>query len=247
MGTLLFHLGVLLILLFLGFTTQLPLPGEEGVEISLGYDLTGMGDVQPRRTATVEQKTQPQPVTDKMEEEIVTQDIEPAPAVNEKREEKKIEEVIEKPVEEVIERQPEVNPAALYQGKSKDQSPRQSEGITEGDGDQGKPEGSVDSKAYLGRGGFGDGMSYSLEGRDPRYLPKPSSQFQENGTVVVQITVDRYGKVVRAVAIDKGSNTTSTELRRLAEEAAIKALFNANLSAAEFQRGTITYHFVIKN
>jgi colicin import membrane protein len=247
MGTLLFHVAVLLILIFLGFTTQLPLPGEEGVEISLGYDLTGMGDIQPRRTATIEQKTQPQPVSEKVEEEIVTQDTEPAPAVIERKEEENIEKIVEKPVEEVIEKQPEVNPAALYQGKSKDQSPRQSEGITEGTGDQGKPTGTVDSKEYLGRGGFGDGISYSLEGRDPRYLPKPSDQFQENGTVVVQITVDRYGKVVRAIAIEKGSTTTSTVLRRLAEEAAIKAQFNANLSAVEFQRGTITYHFVIKN
>jgi colicin import membrane protein len=247
MGTLLFHLAVILILLFLGFTTKLPLPGEEGVEISLGYDIAGMGDVQPRRTATEEQKTQPLPVTEKIEEEIVTQDVEPAPAVIERKEEKKAEEVVEKPVEEIIEKQPEVNPAALYQGKSKDQSPQQSEGIIEGIGDMGKPTGTVDSKEYLGRGGFGEGMSYSLEGRDPRYLPKPSSQFQENGTVVVQITVDRYGNVVRAVAIDKGSNTTSTTLRRLAEEAAVKARFNANLSAAEFQRGTITYHFVVKN
>jgi colicin import membrane protein len=247
MGTIFFHLAVLLVLLFFGFTTQLPLPGEEGVEISLGYDMAGMGDIQPRRIETEERKAQPQPAPERTEEEIVTQDIEPAPAVVEKKEEKRVEEQVEKPVEEVIEKKPEVNPAALYQGKSKDQSPQQSEGITEGTGDQGKPEGSVDSKEYLGKGGFGDGVSYSLEGRNPRYLPKPSSMFQENGTVVVQITVNRYGKVVRAVAIDKGSNTTSTSLRRLAEEAAKKAEFNPNMSAAESQRGTITYHFVVKN
>lgn len=247
MGTILFHVAVLLVLLFFGFTTQLPLPGEEGVEISLGYDVAGMGDVQPRRTETVEQRTQQQPVTEKIEEEIVTQDIETAPAVVEKKEEKRVEEQVAKPVEQVIEKQPEVNPAALYQGKSKDQSPQQSEGITEGTGDQGKPTGTVDSKEYLGKGGFGDGVSYSLEGRDPRYIPAPSREFQENGTIVVQITVDRYGKVVSAVAIDKGSNTTSTSLRRLAEEAARKAQFTVNMSAAESQRGTITYHFVVKN
>jgi colicin import membrane protein len=247
LGTFLFHLAILMILIFLGFTTKLPLPGEEGVEVSLGYDLTGSGIVQPRNTAPAEQTTQSRPVTERVEEDVVTQDIEPVPDFVQKKEEKKIEEVVEKPEKEVIEKKPEVNPAALYQGKSKDQSQQQSEGITPGDGDQGKPTGTVDSKQYLGQGGFGEGMSYSLEGRDPRYLPKPSSQFQENGTVVVQITVDRYGNVARAVAIDKGSNTTSTTLRRLAEEAAIKARFNVNTSAAEFQRGTITYHFVVKN
>ena len=115
------------------------------------------------------------------------------------------------------------------------------------EGDQGKPTGSKDSKNYEGQGGSGDGMSYSLAGRTPKYLPKPSSKFQENGTVAVQITVDKYGKVVKAMAIDKGSNTTSSILRRLAEAAAKKAVFNANLDAAEMQRGTITYHFVVKN
>jgi colicin import membrane protein len=247
LGTILFHLGVLLVLLFFAFTTQLPLPGEEGVEISLGYDNTGMGDIQPENIETQEQRAQPQPAPEITEEEIVTQDTEPAPFVVEKKEEKKVEKVTEEPVEEVVEEQPQVNPAALYPGKSKNQSPQQSEGIIEGTGDQGRPEGSVDSKEYLGKGGFGDGVSYSLEGRNPSNLPLPPKVFKENGTIVVQITVDRYGKVVRAVAIDKGSNTTSTALRRLAEEAAMKAIFNANMSAAEFQRGTITYHFVVKN
>ncbi len=81
----------------------------------------------------------------------------------------------------------------------------------------------------------------------PNILPKPSSHFKENGTVVVQIDVDKYGKVVKALAIDKGSNTTDATLRSLAEQAAKQAIFNANPDAADVQRGTITYHFVVKN
>lgn len=246
-GTLIFHAVVILLLFLLGFTTALPLPGEEGVEVSLGTSDDGFGDIQPEKPAAIESSA-PQPKTVEVKEEIVTQDIEDAPSVETVKEtNEKTEKVVEKVVKEPVKEEPKVNPAALYKGKSTTTTEQGSEGITGNEGDQGKPTGSIDSKNYLGKGGFGDGLSYSLAGREPKYLPKPSTDFKENGTVVVQITVNKYGKVVNAVATDKGSNTTDTKLRRLAEEAAKKAVFNAKTDAAELQRGTITYHFVVKN
>ncbi len=249
LGTVLVHLGVLILLLILGFSTPLPLPGEEGVEVNLGKDMEGSGFIQPEKPVTV-QKTTPPPPQAKTEkvEEIVTQDIEEAPFTETTEEEIKEEEIIEEVVEEEpVKEEPQVNPAALYKGKSEESSKATSEGITGKEGDQGKSTGSVDSKKYLGQGGFGDGPSFSLAGRKPNYLPAPAKTFKEEGTIVVQITVNKYGKVVKAMAIDKGSNTTSTSLRKLAEQAALKAVFNANPNAAEMQRGTITYHFVVKN
>ncbi|MBN2174317.1 MAG: TonB family protein [Bacteroidales bacterium] len=247
-GTMIFHVIVILLLIFLGFTTPLPLPGEEGVEVSLGSSSDGMGIVQPERPPSAKEEVPPPPPQDTEDEEIVTQDTEPAPAIEQKEESNPEEEPVEKVEEQpIVEQRPEVNPAALYKGKSQNTSAEGSEGITGKEGDQGEPTGSKDSKNYIGKGGLGDGLSYSLAGRTPKFLPKPSSSFQENGTVVVQITVDKYGKVVSAIAIDKGSNTTNSTLRRLAEEAARKAVFNVNPDAAEMQRGTITYHFVVKN
>ena len=250
-GTVLFHGIILLLLILLGFTTELPLPGEEGVEVSLGSGTEGMGRVQPRKPDVIEKITPPPPVEKQVEEEIVTQNTETAPVIEQKKEEKKPEQQPEKPKEEVpekpVEKKPEVNPNALYKGKSKEPNEANSEGITGKEGDQGKPEGSIDSKEYLGKGGFGDGLSYSLAGREAKFLPKPSTNFSENGTVVVQITVNRYGKVIKAVAIDKGSNTTNLTLRKLAEQAAMRAVFNVDTDAAEMQRGTVTYHFVVKN
>ncbi|MBL7105007.1 MAG: TonB family protein [Bacteroidales bacterium] len=246
-GTVLFHVAIILLLLFLGFSTPLPLPGEEGVEVSLGANNEGIGYIQPKKPASVK-KTTPPPKQADDAEDIVTQDIEPAPSIEksegEKTEEKTVEEVEEK---EIVKEEPKVNPAALYKGKSEEVSEESSEGITGKEGDQGKPTGTKDSKNYLGQGGFGNGLSYSLKGRSPKYLPKPKTNFKENGTVVVQITVDKYGKVIKAIAIDKGSNTTNASLRRLAEEAAKKAIFNANPDAPEVQKGTITYHFIVKN
>lgn len=248
LGTVLVHLGVIILLLLLGFSTPLPLPGEEGVEVNLGTDMEGSGFIQPEKPEVVEKETPPpKPQTEKTEE-VVTQDIEEAPFAETTEEEIQEKELVEEVVkEEPVKEEPKVNPAAMYKGKSEESSQVTSEGITGKDGDQGKPAGSVDSKKYLGQGGFGDGTSFSLAGRTPNFLPAPSKTFQENGTVVVQITVNKYGKVIKAIAIDKGSNTTNTSLRKLAEQAALKAVFNVKMDAAEMQRGTITYHFVVKN
>lgn len=254
-GTILVHVGILVMLVLLGFTTILPLPEEEGVEVNLGYSDQGMGTIQPKEIPVVQQKAPPPRPKSKPDvvEEVVTQDTEDAPAEEKVTdpdvkeipvEEIPIEEVKE---EEIVKEEPKVNPAAMYKGKSKSSTETGNEGITGEPGDQGKPNGTVDAKNYLGSGGFGDGPSYSLGGRTHRVLPLPSNKFAENGTVVVQITVNKAGKVIKAVAIDKGSNTTNSALRRLAEEAAKKAIFNAKADAAEFQRGTITYHFIVKN
>jgi len=254
-GTILVHAIIMLMLIILGFTTALPLPEEDGVEVSLGYSDQGMGLVQPKEIPVVQQKAPPPPPKPKPDvvEEVVTQDTEDAPLEEEITEpdvkeapveETPVEEIKE---EEIVKEEPKVNPAAMYKGKSTSSTETGNEGITGKPGDQGKPNGTIDSKNYLGKGGFGDGPSYSLGGRTHRMLPLPSNKFAENGTVVVQITVNKAGKVVKAVAIDKGSNTTNSALRKLAEEAAKKAVFNAKADAAEFQRGTITYHFIVKN
>ncbi len=229
-GTLFFHGVLVLLLLILGFTTSLPLPGEEGVEVNLGSSEEGTGAIQPENPAIIQKSTPPpQQISEKDDEETVTQDIEPAPAIEKKKTTevtKKKVQVIEKPEKE----EPKVNQEALYKGKSKESvnlsGQEANEGITGNEGDQGQPNGNPDSKNYTGTGGSGNGTSFSLSGRSPRKLPEPEKIFQENGTVVVQITVDKYGKVVIAMAIDKGSNTTNSVLRRLAEDAAKKAIFN---------------------
>ena len=53
-GTVLFHGALLLLLIILGFSTPLPLPGEGGVEVNLGTSDEGQGDIQPELPAAVE-------------------------------------------------------------------------------------------------------------------------------------------------------------------------------------------------
>lgn len=83
-GTITFHVILLLLLIFLGFSTPLPLPGEEGVEVSLGYDDGGY----PKSTEDLPQKISPPEEEKETEEDVVNES-------NPENTEKSTEEVIE--------------------------------------------------------------------------------------------------------------------------------------------------------
>ena len=76
-------------------------------------------------------------------------------------------------------------------------------------------------------------------------LPKPSYPGNEEGMVVVRITVDKSGSVQKAEAGVKGSNTVNSELIAAAKKSALQAKFNVDENAPTFQIGTITYRFVL--
>ncbi len=112
-GTIVFHTIVLLLLIFLGFFTPLPLPGEEGILVNFGDTENGLGDREPsparnqRQTPPPpkreEQKSTPPPPTqttpppaqqsqpEPVEEVAMTQDYEKTAAI-EAAEKKKREE-----------------------------------------------------------------------------------------------------------------------------------------------------------
>jgi colicin import membrane protein len=124
-----------------------------------------------------------------------------------------------------------------------------SEGIAGGTGNQGVPNGSVDSKNHGpggGTGNSGNPVSYALEGRGVAKLPLPNYKYQGGGRVVVEVTVDRSGKVIQAVAGRPGSTTLDDNLLKLAKDAAMQATFQVKGDAPIVQKGTITYNFILK-
>jgi TonB family protein len=122
-----------------------------------------------------------------------------------------------------------------------------SEGIAGGTGNQGDPRGSVDSKVRGEGSGLGDkGISYELQGRGFQKLPEPKYDYQEDGRVVVEISVDRSGKVTQAKPGVKGSTTLNEYLLKVAKDAAMQASFEPKPDAPLFQKGTITYNFILK-
>ena len=74
-------------------------------------------------------------------------------------------------------------------------------------------------------------------------LPRPSFGVQAEGTVVVDIWVDNYGQVQKAVAGAEGTNVTDKTLWQAARKAALGAHFNMDSDAPAMQEGTITYIF----
>ena len=90
------------------------------------------------------------------------------------------------------------------------------------------------------------GISYSLQGRGFQALPPPKYDYQGEGRVVVEVSVDRAGKVVQATPGTKGSTTLDEYLLRVAKEAALGARFKVKQDAPAIQKGTITYNFKLK-
>lgn len=122
-----------------------------------------------------------------------------------------------------------------------------SEGEAGGTGNQGVQTGSVDTKNRGEGSGTGNqGISYDLGGRGVQSLPKPDYTYQEEGKVVVEVSVDRTGKVIQAIPGSKGSTTLNEYLLKVAKEAALKARFDSKSDAPAVQKGTITYNFVLR-
>ncbi len=131
-------------------------------------------------------------------------------------------------------------------GKSDNGSKSASQGNTYGGGNQGSPDGTPGANQYGLGGGEGKGISFNLSGRNARSLPKPAFPGNEAGVVVVEVTVDKFGKVTKAVPGIKGSNTVDPDLLEAARKAAVSASFNTDQNAPAFQKGTITYHFILQ-
>jgi colicin import membrane protein len=259
-GTTIFHVVVALIVIFLGFSTPLPLPGEEGIIITFGTDDEGFGFTQPSRQQVTPPAPRPRPVPQtETDVPLVTQDIEEAPSLPQPRTEPARQpepvtpvqvprtEPVEAPVQqEVAEAVPErrPNPNALFQGRTASGDTGTSEGVTTGPGNQGRETGAPESTHRTGGDtGSPDGISYSLAGRNPLSLPLPAYTQQVEGVVVVEVTVNRNGDVTNAIPGVRGSTTMNEHLLNNARRAAERAKFNVRPDAAAFQKGTITYHF----
>jgi TonB family protein len=229
-GTILFHIGMLILLLFLALRTPLPLPGEEGVLVNLGYSETGMGIDQQLEEASAEPL--PKPVTTRAEpakDEYLTQDVEESPAIIEKKVEKKKEpeKVVKKPepepepVKEITppetppEPKPQPNPKAMYKGKGSTGAKGGQEGQTGQPGDQGQPDGTPGAALYKGGGGEGNGTGNGKgTGTGPGDGSGSGISYSLGGRGSLMLHKPPYdskeqGRVVVTIKVDKNGNVTS--------------------------------------
>ena len=244
LATVAFHAIAVVLLFNLCFRTPLPLPGEAGVEVNLGMYAEAMSQQDDMTTSQQVEETTNQQVeettSEDVEEEILSED-ENIPSIEEVEETEEVEEV----VEEVVEEKPVVNQRALFQVNKKKQETPSEGSSNEVVGEQGSPNGLKDIERYVGHGGSGDGPSYDLGGRGAKSISSPSKDISEEATIVVDIWVDKEGRVQRA-EIGKGTTTTNSDMRASALQAARKSVFVKDDKAADLQKGTITYNFIIR-
>jgi outer membrane biosynthesis protein TonB len=114
-------------------------------------------------------------------------------------------------------------------------------------GDKGNPNGDPNASGYYGNGGDGSGGNYRLGNRKAVTKPKPTYDCNEQGRVVVSISVDKSGKVISAQAGIKGTTNSAPCLLDRAREAALKTRFNSDSNAPVKQVGSIIYNFSLSN
>jgi TonB family protein len=241
-------------------TPDPPLAGGEGMMVNIGYVDESTGDVQPTSEITSENpaiETVTPSSQPEVDEDIFTQENEEAVKINVSttppKDKVEVKTTVIDPKPEVVKEPVKTaDPRALYKGKNSNSSSQGNS--TQGSGDQGSRDGTPNAKNYgmsgtgntPGSGGGGGGSSINLEGRKAMQVPAPEYNIQEEGTVVVEITVDKDGNVTNAKAGVKGSNTANAYLLDKAKRAALRTKFNADPTAREEQKGTIIYHFVLK-
>lgn len=272
----LFFVGLFVLFLIVGMRTPLPLPEEKGIDVVMGEHDFGMNENfekieetsekkadqkeeqiketdQAETTKAAEEKT---PSSDQPKEQTSeTQDTEPAPSMSQSKEE--VEKEKEAAEEEKTEEEKAENPEDKTTEKEKRKpdpkdmfTPSEdSKGDQQKEGNQGDKSGSEDAKSFDDEGETkkdADGISFSLEGRSITQYPKVEDKSQKYGKIVVEITVNKEGEVVKAEPGKRGSTITDLELQKKAKKAALNTKFSRDEDAPGEQVGTMTFNFQLR-
>jgi outer membrane biosynthesis protein TonB len=206
------------------------------------------------------------------EKEIVVSENEEAPAIVEvKKPDSKIEKNEEdKPVVKPTPKPSKSTSDAL--SNLLNGSNKEGDGNYKTAGNKGKSNGDTNSKGYNGGGGSGTGSgggngsgeglgtgsgygtgsgsgrgsgngNYQLGNRKALNTPRPKYNCNEEGVVVVQISVDKSGTVTNANPGVRGTTNSAKCLLEQAKIAAMNTKWQADAAAADTQVGKIIYNF----
>jgi protein TonB len=234
-------------------------PEEYGVAINFGDAEVGSGSpVLTSKQSILEEvvktaalsKTVKETPKETLLEAIITKETTEEVPVVEKVKDKKTASVKEAVEKELLKPIPKQKPSKenrdalnkLLNGNATDGAIK-GEGDTDTDGLKGEKDAPQILSKYYGNTGTGLGENYNLAGRKALSTPKKQPDCQEEGIVVVRITVDRNGKVVRAIPGVKGTTNTAPCLAKPAKEAALSTVWNSAGDAPKIQTGTIIYKF----
>ncbi len=270
------HVLFALLIIFVTFRVKVPDPVEEGLLVNFGFDETGGGLIEPAPQPVSPPPPPPSSGDEGGEEALLTQDFEEAVEVEKKEpdpeELKRQAEAraaeIRRELEAEAQRQRLAREAADRRQREEEQrrideanakarsafgntgntgTTEQSEGVAGGQGNQGVESGTEGVRTYGPGGGTGNSnISYDLAGRKHQSLTRPSYDIQDEGTVTVEVRVNRSGDVVMVRAGVPKTTVRDARLIEAARQAALKTKFDNNPNAPETQVGTITYIFKLK-
>ena len=261
--SLIFHLIAIASFFYFGLSYQTPPPKEKGIAINFGFNnnsnninikevetspetkkINNSNLITPPSNTTINQSVEEtisiNEIEKKIKEPITDPEIiEEVEVVNENNEEKESEETIESEIKnEVIEvEQQAVDPKAIFSKKNKKENSFDESKIDLGG------ESNVKNENMDGYESGSDGISFSLKGRNVSLKILPDYDVQDEGIVVVLITVNRNGIVTNAITGSKGTTTFNKNLLLKAKQAALKTRFSVNNNAPINQQGKIIYNF----
>jgi len=254
-------LAVFLLVIFNFGLRYLDPPEEYGVAINLGDTDFGSGDPventklsPPVEDTKVEKEVVEEKVLETpkeiIQEDLITDEtVKDVPVVKKEKVKEKKKEVEKKEEEkEVVKEVPKPSKStqdalnSLLKGNSKE-GEKKGEGDDDREGVKGDKNGDPNSNKYYGKAGSGSDGDYNLAGRKALSKPIEKPECQQEGIVVVSITVDKNGKVINAVPGVKGTTNSAPCLLKPAKEAALRTTWNADENAPVNQKGTIIYKF----
>lgn len=228
-GTAVFSLIVVLILLLAVMPGMNVVSEDDGVMISFG-EATDGGGMSPTPTQNIASESVPVP---SQEEKLITQ-TDPSVSITESK--KKTE--ASKPTKTDSREQTQREQEALQKaddliGGSFGSSQSSGSGRNSGDQTAGNPVGS----------GTSGGNSWSLSGRNLLgSMPTPKYDQNLEGVITIEIRVDAAGEVT-AVAISRPTNISNRTLQQAALNAARQTRFSTGTGDSN---GKITYNFKLK-
>ncbi len=240
-----FVMGGIIALLFIVAFSNMPKPedleGGGGVAVSLGQPDAGGPSAQASAKQQKSSTNQEQ-----VDDPIISQDDPDAVAIKTQKNKKKVE---NKP-----DPKPKLDEDLSDILGSLNKPKTSGTGAGTNAGNAGSPTGQAGGNETGGSGTSGSGggtsagkgwgmTNYNLGGRKITKQPSNDDEFNVNGTVIVDIWVDRTGKVVKTDVARGSSN--SPQLRDLAEKLARKTEFQSNFSDDDLRKGTITFTFKI--
>ena len=261
---------ILILLIFIVGPKYNDPPEEYGVAVNFGNSQVGRGNIQPKRPVqsppkdinkppqeTKTEKVEPQKsVSEEVKEEVLTQENEEAIAIKKQKEAEakaKAEEETRKQAEEARiakekkekeDKKKKLDALIGGIGKTNGDEPG-SEGDDNENGDKGQLNGNPYAPSYFGEPGSGNGgAGYGLRGRGrpTKSIVKPKCD--EEGSVVVEIQVDRKGRVINAFPGKRGT-TGALCLYDAAKKTALTYKWPADSKAPSKQVGFVIINFSI--